>query len=60
MAEQSEDFTDGIAERAVELGGAALGTIQILSKASRLPAYPLDKHVKGVEYVARLLRLRKA
>src|SRR5713101_6230829 len=60
VPEQLEDFTDGIAERAVELGGAALGTIRILSKTSRLSAYPLDKHEMGVEYLARLLRQRKA
>jgi len=42
VAEELEEFTDGIAERAVELGGAALGTIQIVSKHSRLTAYPLD------------------
>jgi starvation-inducible DNA-binding protein len=42
VAEQLEEFTDDIAERAVELGGIALGTIQIVSKKSRLPAYPLD------------------
>jgi starvation-inducible DNA-binding protein len=37
-----EEFTDGIAERVVELGGFALGTIQAVSKKSRLTAYPLD------------------
>lgn len=41
-AEELEEFIDGIAERAVELGGVALGTAQIISKHSRLPAYPLD------------------
>jgi starvation-inducible DNA-binding protein len=42
VAEDLAEFADGIAERAVQLGGIALGTIQIISKASSLPAYPLD------------------
>jgi len=42
VAEQLEDFADEIAERAVELGGTALGTIQSVSKQSRLAPYPLD------------------
>ena len=42
VAEELEEFTDSIAERAVEMGGTALGTIQVVSKNSRLRAYRLD------------------
>jgi len=42
VAKELEEFTDDIAERAVELGGVALGTIQIVSQKSRLSAYPLN------------------
>src|SRR5258705_6562737 len=55
VAEELEEFTDGIAERAVELGGIALGTIQIVSKSSRLPADPLDAS-SGKSHVAPLSR----
>src|SRR5437867_8298864 len=41
VAEELEEFTDDIAERAVELGGVAQGTIQVVSKHSRLAAYQL-------------------
>jgi starvation-inducible DNA-binding protein len=52
-AEELEEFTDSIAERAVQLGGVALGTVQVISKNSRLPAYPLDMH-SGNKHVAAL------
>lgn len=53
VADELEEFTDEIAERAVELGGVALGTIQIVSKNSRLTAYPLDL-VSGQGHVSAL------
>src|SRR5437879_2927454 len=55
VAEEVEEFTDDIAERAVELGGIALGTVQVVAKKSRLPAYPLDL-ASGREHVAALSR----
>jgi len=53
VAEEMEEFTDAIAERAVALGGIARGTVQSVSKNSRLEAYPLDiasgrKHISAL------------
>jgi starvation-inducible DNA-binding protein len=53
VAEELEEFTDDIAERAVELGGIALGTVQIVAKHSRLAPYPLDL-ASGKGHVAAL------
>src|SRR2546425_5226384 len=53
VAEELEEFIDGIAERAVELGGVALGTVQAIAKNSRLSAYPLDL-ASGKQHVAAL------
>src|ERR1051326_9482785 len=53
VAEELEEFGDDIAERGVELGGVALGTIQIVSKKSRLPSYPLNL-TSGQKHVAAL------
>jgi starvation-inducible DNA-binding protein len=53
VAEEIEEFTDNIAERAVELGGVALGTSQVIAKTSRLTAYPLDI-ASGKEHVVAL------
>jgi starvation-inducible DNA-binding protein len=52
-AEGIEEFIDDIAERAVELGGVALGTVQVVAKNSRLPAYPLNIS-SGREHVTEL------
>ena len=40
VEEQAEEFADEIAERAVALGGVALGTARIAAKHSRLREYP--------------------
>jgi starvation-inducible DNA-binding protein len=48
------EFTDAIAERAVALGGTALGTVRMAAQASSLPEYPLDA-VAGLEHVTRLV-----
>lgn len=52
-AEEIEEFIDGIAERAVQLGGVALGTVQVVAKSSRLPAYSLTIS-SGKEHVTEL------
>ena len=53
VAEEVEEYTDDIAERAVALGAVACGTIQAISKNSRLAPYPLDL-VSGKDHVAAL------
>ena len=53
VADELEEFTDQIAERAVELGGVALGTLQTVSATSRLASYPLELK-SGVGHVAAL------
>jgi starvation-inducible DNA-binding protein len=53
VAEELEEFTDDIAERAVELGGVAQGTVQVVSKQSRLSVYPLNL-ASGKAHIAAL------
>jgi starvation-inducible DNA-binding protein len=53
VAEELEEFTDEIAERAVELGGVAQGTVQVVAKRSKLTPYPLDI-ASGKKHVAAL------
>src|SRR5262245_46094716 len=55
VAEELEEFTDDIAQRAIELGGMALGTVQIVAKQSRLRGYPLNISTSR-EHVAALSR----
>jgi starvation-inducible DNA-binding protein len=48
------EFTDEIAERAVTLGGTALGTVRMSAEGSTLPEYPLDA-VEGKRHVTLLV-----
>ncbi len=40
IAEDAEEYADLIAERAVQLGGIAMGTVEIAAQRSLLPDYP--------------------
>ena len=40
IAEEVEDASDEVAERAVQLGGQAMGTARMAAKNSTLPEYP--------------------
>jgi starvation-inducible DNA-binding protein len=56
VAEAVEEYVDLIAERAVQLGGIALGTARLAAKRSSLVEYPLDiaagrQHVEAVANV---------
>lgn len=53
VAEEFAGFSDELAERAVELGGLALGTVQVVSRTSRMRAYPIDL-VSGRQHVEAL------
>ena len=53
VAESVEGGIDDMAERAVALGGTALGTLQIVSKASTMSPYPTNIS-KGEDHVEAL------
>ncbi|HTK83149.1 MAG TPA: DNA starvation/stationary phase protection protein Dps [Bacteroidota bacterium] len=42
ISEDAESYVDTLAERVVQLGGIALGTVRISGAASRLEEYPLN------------------
>jgi starvation-inducible DNA-binding protein len=55
--EAVEDYVDKIAERIVQLGGIAEGTVRVAAARTRLAEYPLDiaEGMAHVEAVARAL-----
>lgn len=53
VAEGVEEYTDLIAERAIQLGGVALGTSRVAAASSCLNEYPLDIS-SGADHVAAL------
>jgi starvation-inducible DNA-binding protein len=53
--EHVQEHVDEIAERVVALGGTALGTLPVVSKATSLPAYPTDVF-DGMAHVEALSR----
>ena len=57
IAEDVEEYVDLIAERAVQLGGIAEGTVRVAANRSQLDEYPLDiaECAAHVEAVARAL-----
>jgi starvation-inducible DNA-binding protein len=59
IAEEVESYTDIIAERIVQLGGIAEGTVHVVASRSRLAEYPLDiaDGLVHVEAVARALSI---
>jgi len=57
VAKELEDYVDLVAERIVQLGGIAEGTVRVASSRTRLPEYPLEiaEGMAHVEAVARAL-----
>ena len=53
VVEEIVEQADDLAERAVELGGTAFGTVRTAARTSRLPEYPIDIG-SGREHVAAL------
>lgn len=57
--QELDTHVDTIAERAVQLGGTALGTTQAVSKASTLDAYPTDIYTSKAHLAALIDRYAK-
>jgi starvation-inducible DNA-binding protein len=57
IAEEAEDYVDDLAERIVQLGGIANGTVRMAAARSRLEEYPasLAEGSRHVEAVAKAL-----
>ena len=55
LADESQGYTDMIAERITALGGTAAGTVRMSAAASRLDEYPLDVS-HGLSSVEALVR----
>jgi starvation-inducible DNA-binding protein len=53
VAESAEAHWDDVAERAVQLGGYARGTVRMAAEASKLPEWPVDLEDEA-EFVAAL------
>lgn len=53
VAEELEEHSDDLAERAVQLGGTARGTVQAIVKQSRLKPYPVEI-ASGKEHIRAL------
>lgn len=55
-----DTHVDTLAERVVQLGGAALGTVQTVAKATSLAPYPTDIHQSKDHLAAMIERYGKA